>query len=137
MEVLAALGIMALAGLLTYIALKIVCWISRKIFTAICSLFEKIGKVAGTIRKNMAKKKFLKKLEKAMREVGQEDADAIKEVFEDLNRNDADAFCVPVNERGEEDFSEIKIIRAENTTQDDIPDFSYVHTHKRIIREMV
>ena len=136
MTFLAGLGIAALLALLTYVALKIACWIIKKIFYAICSLLEKIGQVAATIRKNRRKKEFLERLKKAMEAVGKEDANVIKETFDELNSSDADAFCVPVNERGEEDFSEIKIIRAEDTTQDDTPDFSYVHTRKRIIKEM-
>ena len=121
-----------------FVALEIPCWIIKKIFYAICSLLEKIGVVAGTIRKNMAKKKFLERLKKAAQEATA-DTHAfkeIKEVIESFERNEADAFLAPVNEEGEEDYTEIRIIRVKDSTQDDTPDFCYVHAHKRIIKEM-
>ena len=99
-------------------------------------MLEKIGVVAGTIRKNMAKKKFPERLKKAAQEATA-DTHAfkeIKEVIESFERNEADAFLAPVNE--EEEEAEIRIIRVKDSTQDDTPDFCYVHAHKRIIKEM-
>ena len=135
-SILISIGISAVLGLLTAVALRLFAWILDVAISAIADLIRKIGEMVVAFIKRKELEGLLELIEKEAKKAAKNsDMHAkIQEAFGDLYPKVASnqiGLAIPLDNEGEMDWRKVKVIEADNPSADNMPDSMLVTRDER------
>jgi hypothetical protein len=119
----------AIVGIFTYIALRFAAWLIMTAISAIAGLIRRIREKIAFIRKGKAAETFIKKMaqefDRAKSNQSPEERNAIKDALnnlQDLCQNKGAGLVTPLDDNECEHWEKVKIVAADDSTQNDMPD---------------